>query len=418
MAHVIVLDSINEDIFVCGICKSVFNSLQIFLGHKSFKCSSSEESLINSAIVQTTAVLTDSFSTSAGIIQHIEPRPEEDAKENEQTWPKDHSCVSCKKKFKKMKSLLTHMKMHDEKPYQCPVCGRCFIQNSHLQRHITTHKIWPDGPTQNTAKTVEAELLSYSCPYCSVVLPNYSQFRAHLKNHLSLKKFKCIQGDCTEFHDTIGSLLQHVNTSHETRLYSCHICNFVFNSLEDIATHQYSHNESAKKDTKKLKLYKCSQCDAEFRKPEKLSLHMLTENHKKVCIHCNKIFASDKRLRLHLQIHKKIKTFQCNICNSSFHMKKYLSSHMLKHGNRQYKCSVCKYMFKRSDLLQRHMRLHQAKKTFKCPFKDSLDCKKEFSRSDKLKLHIKSHTKHMSMNTTTKVKMALKNNTTDEMSPP
>lgn len=107
------------------------------------------------------------------------------------------------------------------------------------------------------------------------------------------------------------------------------------------------------------------------------------------------MFASDKRLRLHLQIHRKSKPFECNLCNSSFHMKKYLSSHMLKHGDKHFVCSICKFKFKRKDLLQRHMKSHQTKKTFKCPFQETLDCRKEFSRSDKLKSHIKSHTKRM-----------------------
>lgn len=38
MAHVIVLDSLNEDIFVCGQCKYVFSSLNVFIEHKRLKC--------------------------------------------------------------------------------------------------------------------------------------------------------------------------------------------------------------------------------------------------------------------------------------------------------------------------------------------------------------------------------------------
>lgn len=159
--------------------------------------------------------------------------------------------------------------------------------------------------------------------------------------------------------------------------------------METIATHQQSHDNTEKDDDTQEKKYKCLQCDAVFKKLDKLSLHMLTENHKKMCIHCNKTFASDKRLRLHLQIHRKVKPYQCNICNSSFHMKKYLTNHLLKHGTREFKCPICKNMFKRQDLLQRHMKLHQINKLLKCPFKDVFKCKKEFSRQDKLKLHIK-----------------------------
>lgn len=408
MAHVMVLDSVDEDIFVCGTCKAVFNSLQVFLDHKRLKCNSVDlAGRFNSANLVQTTVVGDAFSgsTAQGSVQS-EPV-------TEQVWPKDLTCSTCKKRFKKVKTLLAHLKTHSDKPYQCPVCGRCFMQNSHLQRHIMSHRMWPDGLKETTAKTQEEELLSYTCPYCNVILLNYSQYRVHLKNHSSLKKFKCIQGDCMDYFETVDQLLHHVSVVHEYPLYTCHLCSSSFNSLEDIATHLQSHNDVDKNKQTSNKLYKCSQCDARFRKPEKLTLHMMTENHNKMCIHCNKTFASDKRLRLHLQIHRKLKPFQCNICNSSFHMKKYLSTHMLKHGNRQFKCTVCKYTFKRQDLLQRHMKLHQAKKMLKCPFKEALDCQKEFNRSDKLKSHLKSHTKHMALQMSKKSKLSQPRNTSE-----
>lgn len=405
MAHVIVLDSVNEDIFVCGLCKSIFNSLQIFLNHKTYKCSfgALEEKLLPTSTILETEILSESYPTDTTKLE--KNKAISDTHQTPPTQTQDHLCQTCQKHFKNMRSLLAHMKIHNEKPFQCFICGRCFNQNSHLQRHISTHKVWPDGLTQTTAKTIEAELLSYSCTYCDVVLSSYGQYRAHLKTHVAFKRFKCIQNDCMEFYDSVESLLHHVNTEHETVKYACYICGRSFDSLEGIATHQDAHKKSGETMCKKIELFKCTQCDAEFRKAEKLALHMLTESHKKVCIHCTKTFASDKRLRLHLKIHTKFKLFQCNICNSSFPMKKYLSAHLLKHGARKYKCSVCKLSFKRSDLLQRHMRLHQTKKLYKCPFKDSLDCKKEFSRSDKLKTHIKSHTKYISMNASPKSKL-------------
>lgn len=402
MAHVMVLDSIDEDIFVCGTCKTVFNNLQIFLDHKRAKCNNivSEERFTSATFMPTT-VGSEPFSENIATLHQGIELP---ASVTEQIWPKELICSTCKKKFKKIKTLLAHLKTHSDKPYQCPICGRCFVQNSHLQRHITSHRMWPDGLKETTARTLEEELLSYTCPYCNLILVNYSQYRAHQKIHFSLKKFKCIQGDCMEYFDTVDSLLHHVSVLHDCPLYTCHICSASFNSLEDIATHLQTHIDVSKDKKRNLNVYKCSQCDARFRKLEKLSLHMQTESHNKMCIHCNKTFASDKRLRLHLQIHRTLKPFKCNICSSSFHMKKYLVTHMLKHGNRQFKCSVCKYTFKRSDLLQRHMKLHQAKKMLKCPFYEALDCKKEFSRTDKLKVHIKSHTKRMAQQTRALVK--------------
>lgn len=380
MAHVIVLDSLNEDIFVCGQCKCVFTSLNVFLHHKSVKCSelvlepeqdSNTTSLIDNTVIKTT------------FPSHEITTQKESLCEN------NISCKVCRKEIKNSERLTSHMKTHIEKYYQCPVCGRCFSQNSHLQRHIATHKVWPEGLTETTPKSIEIELLSYTCLYCSKTVPNYNQYRLHLKNHLDLKKYKCMQYGCTSFHESMESLLEHISANHNPPIYECHMCSSTFNSLESVAIHQQNHSKLDARNTNS-KRYKCSLCDAVFKKSEKLTLHLLTENHKKVCIHCNKTFASDKRLRLHLQVHRKMKIFQCNVCPSSFHMKKYLTSHMLKHGKREFQCTVCQVMFKRRDLLQRHMRVHQMK-LFQCPFKETLNCKREFSRSDKLKLHLKCH---------------------------
>ncbi|XP_059049559.1 zinc finger protein 425-like [Achroia grisella] len=380
MAHILVLDS-DQDVFICGCCKTVFYSLQLFTNHKGQRCVKDNQSQLIDPPNKASPKCGATIDTS-----------------NENKAIKDMTCNKCSKKFKKINTLLAHMKTHSEKPYQCQICGRCFIQNSHLQRHIKCHRVWPEGLSGTTAKSTEVDLLSYSCSYCDMVLSSYIQFRAHLKNHLSLKKFKCIQDGCVSFYDSIENLLNHVTIDHKSPKYSCHnpTCNNVFNSLEQIAIHYQNHSECRTEACSTIpKKYKCLQCDASFRRLEKLSLHMLTESHKKTCIHCGNTFASDKRLRLHLQVHRKLKPFQCNICNSSFHMKKYLSVHMLKHGDRQYPCSICSHTFKRSDLLQRHMKIHQLRRTFTCPFRDTLNCKKEFSRSDKLKTHIKLHTKHM-----------------------
>ncbi|XP_013188876.1 zinc finger protein 83-like isoform X1 [Amyelois transitella] len=398
MAHILVLDAIQQDIFVCGLCKVVYNSLHLFLDHKKKSCGNEKELHVNKS-----STVISNLVKPAGVEPLVTEKTICEApvtntwNKEDQTSYKDINCKYCKKKFRKVKTLLTHLKSHSDNPYQCPVCGRCFVQNSHLQRHILCHKVWPDGLSETTAKNSEADLLCYSCSYCSTILSNYTQFRSHLKIHTSLKKFKCIQSECECFYDTVESLLNHISLSHKNPTYSCYICVKSFDSLENIAVHYQNHN-TLKVDAVESKLYKCSQCDATFKRPEKLSLHRLTESHKKICLHCNKTFASDKRLRLHLQIHRKLKSFKCDLCNSSFLMKKYLTSHMLKHGDRQFTCSICNYTFKRQDLLQRHMRLHQTKNQLKCPFRDTLDCKKEFTRTDKLKLHIKFHTKHESGN--------------------
>lgn len=409
MAQLVVIDSMKEDLFVCGNCKSVFTYLPTFLEHKN-QCKTTiiyeaSDARIGKSVIttpdtfdSTTPAPSSLTKTSSGRnAQEVIPNLIPEAIDVGGATSQDVCCRVCKKSFKNLKNLLVHLKSHNGKPYQCIICGRCFSQNSHLQRHEMSHKIWPEGLTETTAKTTDVDTMSYSCNYCDRVLANYSQFRAHLKYHVELKKFKCIQGECMSLFDSLEQLLQHVDSEHTSLLYTCHICTHTFTTLEDISAHQQNHNrlENGATATDSKTSFKCPQCDAIFKSKDKLSFHMSVENHRKICVHCQKTFASDKRLRLHLQIHRNIKPFECNICGQSFHMKKYLSAHTLKHGGKQFTCNVCHYKFKRKDSLQRHMKSHQNKKMFKCPFKDTLGCTMEFTRNDKLNLHVKHHTKQI-----------------------
>lgn len=372
-------NSLPEDIFLCGQCKITFNSLTTFLDHKKTPCN------IETPAISNVAKEYENYFTP------------EKTKASTILLDKKHKvfCKKCLKPFTKLKSLELHLKTHvGEKPYQCPLCGRCFIQNSHLQRHIHSHKVWPDGLSNTIPKTSTVDLLSYACSYCNSILSNYSQFRLHLKNHIDLKKFKCVQSDCISLFDNIELLLSHMSNDHSQLQYICHLCSGIFTSLEDIALHQQGHKETTSKSENK---YKCLHCDAIFNKKDTLLLHMSTNDHNKMCIHCNKVFVSDKRLRLHLQTHGSKKCFYCNTCGLSFKMKKYLTSHMLKHGESQFTCSICNHKFKRQDILSRHIKSHQNTKKLQCPFRDKLNCKMEFTRTDKLKLHINYHTKRMAV---------------------
>lgn len=378
----------EEDTFRCGKCKAEFISLDLFLAHKRNNCKFD-------TIVQQPAVSNvdkiDQTSTlhQDNLIQLKHPYTNiNDCDEAPKVY-----CTICSKPFKKYKSLEVHRKIHTgERGFQCPVCGRCFIQSSHLQRHLQSHRVWPSGLIDTTPKTTSVELLSYACLYCDAVLAKYSQFRVHLKIHTSLKKFKCIQSNCVNLYNDIETLLEHVSVDHMHTSYQCHMCTTAFTSLTDIAIHQQEHNQKVNKIKMKLK---CAHCDASFRSKTTLSLHLSTNSHNRTCIHCKKTFASDKRLRHHLQIHREEKPFSCNVCGQSFHMKGYLTSHMLKHGDRLHTCTICNFKFKRRDLLIRHQKTHQKTNKLQCPFKDNLGCIMEFTRTDKLKLHIKHHKNRM-----------------------
>ena len=47
--------------------------------------------------------------------------------------------------------------------------------------------------------------------------------------------------------------------------------------------------------------------------------------------HCNKMYASWAALYKHKLTHSEVKRYECNICSKRFHLKKYLTQHLLSH---------------------------------------------------------------------------------------
>ncbi|XP_071399603.1 zinc finger protein 865-like [Centroberyx affinis] len=47
-------------------------------------------------------------------------------------------CSICQKSFNRRESLTRHEKIHDEKPFRCPACGRCFRESTSLLNHAAS----------------------------------------------------------------------------------------------------------------------------------------------------------------------------------------------------------------------------------------------------------------------------------------
>lgn len=177
--------------------------------------------------------------------------------------------------------LQTIVKVREKGDKKCEVCGRVFVRQQSLNRHVNKHK------TKETATADDRSSgVSHNCDKCGKAFRNACNLSNHLKLHLKesfvAKKFELNR----------NKVLLAKNT------YPCSLCNRVYLKQSHLQNHLMLHEKSGES-AKKLS-------------QEKLYL----------CVICGKRYTRSSHLSLHMRTHVELKPHLCSVCGNCFLKKK------------------------------------------------------------------------------------------------
>ncbi|XP_053672746.1 zinc finger protein 184-like [Anopheles nili] len=176
-------------------------------------------------------------------------------------------------------------------------------------------------------------------------------------------------------------------------------------SSDDQTTSTYNHSSAIsnlksacvpktparKQKNTEAKSYDCEICESRFTMKKHLRVHQAKDHpgqNCNKCAICEKTFKLRSNLRQHLRIHTGERPFGCDTCGKTFVQGSALSVHRELHKEqRDYKCSVCQKAFKSKFAFKKHEKVHTGLRPFKCD-----ECGKSFTQSCNLKAHQKLHT--------------------------
>jgi len=284
-----------------------------------------------------------------------------------------YSCDVCPDKFRTVKSLRKHKKIHiKEESLFCGLCGHAGSHENYLKHHLRKHTH------------------PFSCEKCGESFHLKRQLTRHMATHVD-KTFKCNM--CDKEYDVCRNLLLHKRQCHPE--HKCVTCGRLFPSRSILLLHQPSHSSE--------KHFSCDKCEATFRYKQYLYTHkknvhpdslQILMNKDEVgrnvnqCEICGKTFPYKNTLRAHVNTHTRAKSYACDVCGKTFGNRDHLKYHCKIHtGDRSFTCDVCGKAFIKSWDLKQHQRTHTGERPYECGV-----CGKAFTQRSTLTIHKRLHT--------------------------
>ncbi|KOC59170.1 Zinc finger protein 415 [Habropoda laboriosa] len=258
--------------YKCELCPKFFSQKSKLLTHRlrhsgqqPFKCSSCEKaysskSKLNAHMrlhtktnVHSCKICEKIFAYPSYLREHLKTHKQrtnnESGNEARTEEGKGFECTTCKKRFRLLKNLRAHERLHTGKGLvRCEICDKTFNQTYNLKIHLLTHKA----------------TRPHKCEYCNKCFVQKGNLAEHLRIHTKIKPFEC--KTCGRRFSQSSHLKNH-EASHATiRRHQCRLCGKRFKLANHLKRHLILHNGA--------KSYKCHQCDQLFSQTFSLTRHL------------------------------------------------------------------------------------------------------------------------------------------------
>ncbi|XP_058463461.1 zinc finger protein 260-like isoform X2 [Malaya genurostris] len=248
------------------------------------------------------------------------------------SFPAEAELIAHAHKAHQINKQEAELEENREKPVQCQVCYRRFLDKNglinHQQRLYRLHK--------------------YQCSLCGLQFNSGGRLNEHELTHQSERPFKCEL--CGRAFTQKGNLKTHMTVHTNEKPYQCTVCGMAFRQKGGLKTHMSNHIEKPR--------FKCEVCSKMFKAKLHLRYHMRIHNGEKPfpCRYCDKAFTDFTNRMRHEMSHTGIKPYKCAFCEKSFIRKRFQMEHESTHtGVKLYSCEVCQQSFAQKNSLKKHL---------------------------------------------------------------
>ncbi|XP_041960117.1 zinc finger protein 436-like isoform X2 [Alosa sapidissima] len=148
--------------------------------------------------------------------------------------------------------------------HHCAVCRKSFKALTELKSHMLTHSARVNEQQNTGGKN------THICSHCGRTFGRYTQLKRHIRTHTGEKPHKCVQ--CGRAFSQTAALNSHMLTHTGEKPHRCVHCDKSFTRSTHLKNHMRTHTGE--------KPHNCAQCGKSFSDISRLQTHMLTHAEK------------------------------------------------------------------------------------------------------------------------------------------